>query len=314
MKKLSPMKSALLKPAPKIDLSPLLIKHPQINGAHFVQQKKDELEVDFTSTDIGNAASCIFPSGSDFSSRLHFRFQKHCRQMVFLRAEHFTKASIDLQITAEEKSEAHFVFLVKNHEKTSIHLKICGEVQENANLNITGLHMSKGQMNAEISINIMQKGASSEIRFAEIGQNRSISDIQIENISSDSHTNGNISTRCMLFDQAKARIQAVPTVQKKAEECENHLDQKTIILSPDARSESVPLLAIANNKVSASHKSSMARLDENDIFYFQSRGISRQSAKKLLLDGFLIDIFPKIPEESVKRCMNEAAQNFLEYR
>ncbi len=116
----------------------------------------------------------------------------------------------------------------------------------------------------------------------------------------------------MLYDQAQSRIQAVPVIVQDAHDTSNHLDQMSILFSQQARCESVPLLSVANNAVSASHRSAIARLGDEDVFYFNTRGISRREAEKLYLSGFLGEVSRRIPVESIASCTTEAVHHFLE--
>ena len=54
-----------------------------------------------------------------------------------------------------------------------------------------------------------------------------------------------------------------------------------------------------------SHGSTSGCLDENSIFYLMSRGLNQQEAKKLLINGFLIDAIEKITDVEIKRLIKK---------
>ena len=79
---------------------------------------------------------------------------------------------------------------------------------------------------------------------------------------------------------------------------------KALILDDQAEFNAKPELEIYADDVKCSHGSTSGSLDENAIYYLMTRGIELKVARKLLIDGFLNEIFENIPDEKLK--------NFLE--
>nr|UXY87327.1 Fe-S cluster assembly protein SufD [Cryptomonas sp.] len=71
---------------------------------------------------------------------------------------------------------------------------------------------------------------------------------------------------------------------------------KTLLLSPTCRVDAMPILEINNENVKCTHGSTVSDLDKNQIFYFQSRGIDIDIARKLLTNGFAREILRDFPE------------------
>ena len=76
-------------------------------------------------------------------------------------------------------------------------------------------------------------------------------------------------------------------VEKQADKTEAYQLNNNLLLSDLARAESKPNLEIFADDVKASHGATFGQLDEEQLHYFQTRGISLMSAKKLLLQAFL---------------------------
>ena len=60
------------------------------------------------------------------------------------------------------------------------------------------------------------------------------------------------------------------------------------------------MLLIDENDVEASHATSLGQPDENQLYYMQSRGLSRQSAMELITLGYLLPIASKIQNEKLR--------------
>ena len=75
---------------------------------------------------------------------------------------------------------------------------------------------------------------------------------------------------------------------------------KALILHDQAEFNAKPELEIYADDVKCSHGSTSGSIDEEAIHYLMTRGIDKADAKKLLINGFLNEIFENIPEEKLK--------------
>jgi Fe-S cluster assembly protein SufD len=74
------------------------------------------------------------------------------------------------------------------------------------------------------------------------------------------------------------------------------LTNRNLILGEGARSDSIPTLKIGNNDVKCSHGSTTGRLNAEELFYLESRGLSTPDAKEMLVIGYFEDILTPAPE------------------
>ena len=87
-----------------------------------------------------------------------------------------------------------------------------------------------------------------------------------------------------------------------------------LILSHDARADSIPGLEIEHDDVICTHGSTTSRVDEEPIFYAQCRGLTRQEATRLIVTGFFQQVFDRITIESVRNALaNAIAQRVRQY-
>lgn len=73
---------------------------------------------------------------------------------------------------------------------------------------------------------------------------------------------------------------------------------RNLVLDEDSRSDSIPGLEILNNDVRCTHGSTVGKIDQEELFYLLSRGIPRDQAEQLIIQGFFNDIVERfsIPE------------------
>jgi len=71
-------------------------------------------------------------------------------------------------------------------------------------------------------------------------------------------------------------------------------------LSDKAQVHSLPKLEIATDDVKCSHGATIASLDPQQLFYLQSRGITKDQAEKMLIEGFTRPVLEEIPIQRIR--------------
>ncbi len=95
-------------------------------------------------------------------------------------------------------------------------------------------------------------------------------------------------------DRGTIVYQGLIKLEPGAQKTDAYQTNRNLLLSREASVESVPQLEIAANDVRCSHGSSIAPIDAQQLFYLETRGISRKSAENLLVAGFLEDVLGRI--------------------
>lgn len=90
-----------------------------------------------------------------------------------------------------------------------------------------------------------------------------------------------------LRDRASANFTGLIRINKTAHQTESSQEQKNILLSDRSKADSDPKLEILNNDViRCTHGAAVGPVDEEMIFYLQSRGLDRAAAAQLIVEGF----------------------------
>jgi len=76
---------------------------------------------------------------------------------------------------------------------------------------------------------------------------------------------------------------------------DSYEENRNLVLSDGTRADSIPNLEIETGDIAgAGHASATGRFDDEQLFYLRSRGIGEQEARRLVVQGFLIDVVQKI--------------------
>src|SRR5699024_8405101 len=74
-------------------------------------------------------------------------------------------------------------------------------------------------------------------------------------------------------------------------------ESRVLMLSEKARGDANPILFIDEDDVTAGHAASVGRVDELQLYYLMSRGLSKQESERLIIHGFLEPVVAQLPIE-----------------
>jgi FeS assembly protein SufB len=121
-------------------------------------------------------------------------------------------------------------------------------------------------------------------------------------------TGGDLAFKGALKDEARSVFDGMIKIHPGAQDTNSYLSDHTLLLSDKARADSIPGLEIEANEVRASHGATMGQIDEEQIFYLMSRGLARQTAERMIVDGFFEPIMQRIPLETVRGKLRAAIE------
>lgn len=116
----------------------------------------------------------------------------------------------------------------------------------------------------------------------------------------------------VLDGEARGIFQGKIQISKDAQQVAGDQLSKALLLSDRATVACKPELEIYADDVKCSHGATSGELDEDALFYLQSRGIDEKSARKILIDAFLADVIEEISNDAVKTYFSDIATEWLD--
>jgi Fe-S cluster assembly protein SufD len=101
-------------------------------------------------------------------------------------------------------------------------------------------------------------------------------------------------------DRAHAVFNGKVFVPKAAQMTDAGQLNRNLLLSPKARVDTKPQLEIVADNVKCTHGATVSQLEDDEVFYLQSRGIDGESAQKLLVFAFAFEVVDQIAIESLR--------------
>jgi len=120
------------------------------------------------------------------------------------------------------------------------------------------------------------------------------------------HTTSDLLFKGALEDESRSVWQGMIYVAPEAQQTDGFQSNKNLVLSENARADSIPGLEILADDVRCTHGATIGNVDEEEMFYLLSRGIPEKEARRLIVEGFFDPIMQRIPFDGVRARFQKA--------
>lgn len=120
------------------------------------------------------------------------------------------------------------------------------------------------------------------------------------------HCTSDLLYKGALQDKSRLVWRGMIKVDRDAQKTDGYQRDDNLILSEDARADSIPGLEIEADDVKCSHGATAGRVDDEQVFYTCCRGLTRKEAIRMIVAGFFQQVFDRIPIASVRHALGEA--------
>src|SRR5205823_12367892 len=128
-----------------------------------------------------------------------------------------------------------------------------------------------------------------------------------------SQTSSNLLYKGALKDRSRTIYSGTVIIRKGAHKCDAYQTNRNVLLSEEAKADSIPNLEIlSNDPVRCGHAASVGPVDEDALYYMQSRGIPFEEAQKLVVFGFLQEVLDRVTLAEVRDGLERAIASELE--
>jgi Fe-S cluster assembly protein SufD len=122
------------------------------------------------------------------------------------------------------------------------------------------------------------------------------------------HTTSDLLIKTALKDRARSVYQGLIQVSEGAQRTDAYQANRNLLLSDQARADSIPGLEILANDVRCTHGATIGQVDEEQLYYLMARGLSRQVAQRLIVEGFFRPVLDRILLEAVRDRLERAIE------
>ncbi|MBI2661309.1 Fe-S cluster assembly protein SufD [Candidatus Woesearchaeota archaeon] len=177
---------------------------------------------------------------------------------------------------------------------------ITGVLDRNAAINWVSASFGGKLNRLRIDTLFNGEGSQSENLGVFVGRSREHIDITTNVYHNTAHTTNNIMVDGILKDSSSSVYRGLIRIEKAGQQTNSYLSNHILKIGEKSLGNSIPALEIEANDVKASHGATVGQVSEEHLFYLMSRGLTREDAENMIVQGFLEPIISKIPSEELR--------------
>lgn len=147
----------------------------------------------------------------------------------------------------------------------------------------------------DLGIDLVGAGGSTEVVGIYFGEHRQILDYRVVMNHIGRNTSSDVFLKGAVEDEAQSVFTGLLRMEPGAIRASGFETNRNLVLSPGAKAHSVPNLEILCDDIMCGHGSSVGPLEEEHLYYLQSRGLSRARAERVLIRGFFQEVIDRLP-------------------
>ncbi len=160
---------------------------------------------------------------------------------------------------------------------------------------------------SQLSYNIRLAGNGAKITLSALllGKNEDKLDLKIKIYHQKSNTKSNIIIKSALKDNADIKIDSLVKIEPLAKNSDTWFASNVLLLSDKAKIQVIPSLEIFEKDIKAGHAATIGRVNDQELFYLMSRGLSEKTAKSLIVQGFIESILNEFPYDMTNQVLKK---------
>ena len=201
----------------------------------------------------------------------------------------------DVELNVGQGANLRFL-AVQNLSPTAIgvvHQRV--HLQRDATVRIGEVGLGGRFGRLDLTLELEGDGCSADTVGLYFGEGEQTLDYRMLIRHSGKNTSSDVLLKGAVEDAAESVFTGLVRIEKDAVRTSSFETNRNLVLSENAKAHSVPNLEILCDDVICGHGSSVGPLEEDNLYYLQSRGLSRSRAERLLIKGFFQEVIDRLP-------------------
>jgi Fe-S cluster assembly protein SufD len=157
-------------------------------------------------------------------------------------------------------------------------------------------------------------GAESDLTAVYFGDHTQMLDFRTLQDHDAPNTRSDLLFKGAVEDEAHSVYSGLIRLRPAARKANARQTNRNLVLSEGAGAESIPNLEIEANDVQCSHASAVGPIDEDQLYYLESRGVPPADAERLIVLGFFDDVLERLPVPTLVRALRRTVVEKVEHR
>jgi Fe-S cluster assembly protein SufD len=179
------------------------------------------------------------------------------------------------------------------------------EIARDAHCSWVPIHLGGHLTKQTLDIITAEQGSDMRHTGLYITQRDEHLDLFTTDLHEQGHTTGDTVWKGALTGESRASYEGLIHIVQGAQDTDTYLQTHSMLLSPRAKGDAIPSLIVETDNVKASHGGTVGEIDEELVFYMQSRGIARRDAVRILVEGYFEEVIQRLHDPVLEEMVRE---------
>ncbi len=258
--------------------------------------------------DKGNEFFVFF---DNYTIKNDFIFEIKNKVKIYLLTSQSKKADYSIRFELKEASELTLFTDFNAKMKTSSKHKLTINLAKKAKLTVMNALVFNGKIDFDLEVNLLEELAEVMIEQLNVGADgvHHMVNQRVNHLAKS--TTSKINNWLIAQENAKLNYHVTGFIEKGKELSKCHQNNKGIMLSDNSEISVEPKLLIDEYNVEASHGAAIGQMDELQLYYLMSRGMTESEAKSLIINGYTLPFISLIANEKIEKILKRQVSRVI---
>lgn len=260
----------------------------------------------------------LFDKGNEFfvfldnyTQKDDFIFEIKNKVKIYLLTSQSKRADYSIRFDLKEASELTLFTDFHAKNKTSSKYRLVINLAKKAKLDIMNALVFNGKIDFDLEVNLLEEKAEVSIEQLNVGADgvQHMVNQRVNHLAKS--TSSKINNWLITQENAKLNYHVTGFIAKGQELSKCHQNNKGIMLSDNSEISVEPKLLIDEYDVEASHGAAIGQMDELQLYYLKSRGMTESEAKSLIINGYTLPFISLIDNEKIEKILKRQVSRVI---
>jgi Fe-S cluster assembly protein SufD len=229
------------------------------------------------------------------------------QESLSAEADGLTVVSGAVEVIARPGAEVRFVDVQRYGQNVQNFSTTRALVAKDASFQAIVVGLGADMTKARLEAKLVEPGGHAELLGLFLGEGDQHFDYDTRQDHIAPHTISDLLFKSTLTERSSMVWTGVVDVRKTASQAEANQTSRNLLLSDQAKAAPIPILEISAYDVTkCSHGASVGPVDEEQLYYMQTRGIPADEAERMLVEGFFAEVVERVPSERLRGRVQKA--------
>lgn len=231
--------------------------------------------------------------------------------VVYINCKSDKHMAVHTNISAGNNSNVKLVLLNYTGSDALLYNEVKGECKDSATIEAVEVFLGKGDVYSDFRVDLSGDKSALKMDIGYVGRDNQTIDINVFANHLGKKTESEINVNGALKDAAKKTFKGTIDFKRGAADSVGNEQENVLLLGDDIVNKTIPLILCAEENVVGNHGASIGELDEDTLFYFESRGIDKSVAENILARASIERLTRLIDDSSVVESIEKELEEVL---